>query len=297
MIWNKKSLHVAAFGGIGDCLMATPAFRAIKAGDPKRKLIVYYENDDIRDIFLENPYIDSLRKAFFYSSPIEWTLFHLNLLKVHSINYPEYGPGLFYHQHACNLIADMLGVQLKDDDNSLDFFLTEREEQEAKQLLGAYTNPVTFHVTSKASANQHWPRENWEELIERMPDYTFIQLGGPNEIKIRGAVDLLGKTSLRMAVCLLKFAHSFVGVCSSFAHATNAVNTNGVILFGPSSPSVWGYSNNINLYEGIRCAPCIALLGSQRCPYDRECMKYISVEKVQSALLSQIKRRVGLSAY
>lgn len=291
MRWNRKNLHVAAFGGIGDCLMATPAFRAIKEKTPDRKLIVYYENDSVRDIFLHNPNIDSLRRASFSSVPLAWTLFHLNLLKVSSINYPEYGPGLFYHQHACTLIAEMLGVQIKEDD-SLEIFLTQQEEDEAKKLLDGYSNPITFHITSKASANQHWPVTYWEELIQRMPEYTFIQLGGPNEVKIKGAVDFLGKTSLRIAVCLLKYSQSFVGVCSSLAHATNAVNANGVILFGPSSPSVWGYSNNINLYEEIRCAPCISPLGSQKCPYYNECMTYITVEKVQNALLNQIQRRM-----
>jgi ADP-heptose:LPS heptosyltransferase len=122
-----------------------------------------------------------------------------------------------------------------------------------------------------------------------MPDYTFIQLGLAKEPAVEGAVDFRGKTSFREAMALIEAALSFVGVVSSFAHATSAVNKPGVVLFGPSSPEVWGHSNNINIYKRKRCAPCVDQLQSSACPYNKVCMRDITVDEVHSALLTVMK--------
>jgi hypothetical protein len=76
----------------------------------------------------------------------------------------------------------------------------------------------------------------------------------------------------------------------TFAHATSAFGTPGVVLFGASTPKVWGHSNNINLYKDLRCAPCIDLLFDSPCPYGKPCMTTISVGEVREALIAQLTK-------
>jgi ADP-heptose:LPS heptosyltransferase len=118
-------------------------------------------------------------------------------------------------------------------------------------------------------------------------------MGGRKEVRIDGTVDLRGATSLRLSVGLLKYVKSFIGVVSFLAHATNAVDTPGVVLFGPSAPEVWGHPNNINISRHLRCAPCIDTLIGEPCPYGAPCLSEITVEQVSAALAQQVHAATG----
>jgi len=157
--------------------------------------------------------------------------------------------------------------------------------------MAPYKNTVLMHIHSRSSVNHHWPIEKWEALIEALPDCTFIQIGNKDEKYVKGSLDWRGKTQLRDAFCLIKHAHTFVGVDSSFAHATNAFGLPGVVLFGDSSPVHWGHENNINLYKKVSCSPCYYYIGSNPCPYGHECMNTIDVHEVRAAVLHQLASR------
>ena len=148
-----------------------------------------------------------------------------------------------------------------------------------------------MHIHSRSSNNHHWAIENWGNLVRQLPEFTFIQLGMPDEPAVEGAIDWRGKTSMREAFCLLKYAASYVGVDSVHAHVSNAFDLPGVVLFGDSNPALWGHDNNINIYKGIRCSPCYYHLWGATCPYGNTCMKLITVDDVKEALLKQMAKR------
>jgi ADP-heptose:LPS heptosyltransferase len=219
-------------------------------------------------------------------------MYYLKLAKFDVLRYDHFAPGLTYEKHATEIIADMFGVRLESP--VLQVYLTDKEKQWGREKLSEYRNPIVIHITSLTSKNQRWPLEYWTQLINSLPGYTFIQLGTAKEDKVEGAVDFRGKTSFREALSILNSSVSFVGVVSSFAHATGAFGTPGVVLFGASTPLVWGYPNNINLYKSLRCAPCVDLLLNSPCPYGTPCMTGITVEDVRNALLSQLAKREKL---
>jgi ADP-heptose:LPS heptosyltransferase len=168
-------------------------------------------------------------------------------------------------------------------------FLTSEEEEVGKRLVSQYSMPVAIHVTSTCSSDKNWPISHWTELVRRNPQYTFLQLGLPNEELIPGVVDLRAEIPpLRAQFAVLKYVRAFVGVDSSFSNATNAFGTPGVVLYGPSTPLVWGHSNNHNLYLGLPCAPCLDILQGAPCPYGAPCMSGISVLEVERALEQQL---------
>ena len=279
------TIRIISAGGLGDGLLLTPSFRSIKQRLPNVTTKVFCVNKGHFELFKHNPYIDVLRLATFWSAPVEYTRFRLNRSLFYMPFTGNFRLGLM-GKHATQAIADVMGVKLMD--NRLEVFLTTAEEAWARSLVGSYTNPVGIHITSSCSANQNWPTGRWELLVKSNPQYTFLQLGSRHELRIQGTIDLRGKTTVRQAIAILKYVNSFVGVVSFLAHATNAMGTPGVVIFGPSTPLVWGHSNNINLTANLRCAPCIDILLGAKCPYDAPCMTDIDVEDVRKALERQM---------
>lgn len=283
-----------ARGGHGDILLSTPVFSALKQKYPDCRIIVFDLEKNARvkngprDIFKHNPHIDELRPARILTNLGHYLKFYLGWIKFDWLNYDFFEPGYTFEKPAAQMIGEMFGVKLENP--KLEVYLTKKEEEWGRKTLAAYKNPIVIHVTSLTSANQNWPLENWERLIASLPEYTFIQLGLAKEDSVEGAVDLRGRTSFREALSLLNSALSFVGVVSSFAHATNAFGVPGVVLFGASTPLVWGHPNNINLYKQLHCAPCVDMLKSSPCPYGKPCITGITVEEVRKALLSQLAK-------
>ncbi len=284
---KKRIIRIGVWGGIGDALLLTPAVKALKQADPNNRVLVYYQKEVHRDVFLHNPYVDSLRATTLFKNPIDVLLFNFMDLGFIHTGYGKYKPSLTLDKPAVEILAEMLDVELRE--HRLLFFPSREEEQRAEQLMSQHKNPVVLHITSGTSKNQNWPLESWRRLVEAMPDITFVQIGLKDEARVPGAIDLCGALPLRDSLTLVKYAKSFVGVDSAPAHVTSAFQIPGVVLFGPSSPSVWGNANNINLYQAKRCAPCIDLLFNSKCPYGRTCMTEIGVERVRSALLRQLE--------
>jgi ADP-heptose:LPS heptosyltransferase len=114
-------------------------------------------------------------------------------------------------------------------------------------------------------------------------------VGQDHEPYVTGALDWRGKTTLYEAFCLIKYASSFVGIDSCHAHATNAFDIPGVVLFGDSDPTHFGHSNNINLFKNLPCL-CYYELFGRPCPYNNECMHLITVDDVEQALVKQMQK-------
>jgi hypothetical protein len=91
-------------------------------------------------------------------------------------------------------------------------------------------------------------------------------------------------------MALLSKCHAFSGMDSFFSHCTNAFGLTGVVLFGDSSPVVWGHPNNINLYKELRCSPCIDILQGYECPYGLPCLNTITPNEVIEALKSALEK-------
>jgi len=280
---NKKIIGIKTWGGIGDGLLVTPSFKALKKKYPESEIRVMC-NDNHKEIFENNPYIDVLSV-----SPDESSIKNVKFDKFYETNYGKLKPSINYQKHATEIIADILDVKLED--RKLQVFLTEKEEEKAKKTLSKYKNPITIHITSKCSKNQEWFVDRWEKLAKKMFEYDFIQLGLKDDPLVKGVIDMRGETTVREATALVKHSKCFVGVDSFLGHAPNITGTPGVVLFGPSNPIVWGHDENINIYKDLKCAPCIDVLGGKECPYNKKCMRKISEKEVTNAIRNQTETK------
>lgn len=284
---RRATVRIIPGGGLGDILLLTPCLKALKE-EKKHHRIIVYGNKKNTEIFLNNPYIDKLTRLSLWHNPFD--LLRLLLWRKQFIHprYDHLWPSLSYRKPASEIIAEFFGIGLKD--KNVQVFLTGDEDAAARKKMAEYKDPIILQATARASANKHWTWANWEGLVAAMPEYTFIQLGADGDEKVRGAVNLLGQTSFREALGLIKYCKSFVGVDSSLAHATNAFGIPGIVLFGASPHEIFSHANNINITKGLRCSPCMDILFKEVCPYNNRCMTSITVEEVKAALLKQLNR-------
>lgn len=289
-----NKIILVTWGGIGDVIICTPAIKAFKETYQDFKIVVYCLSKSHYDVLRNNPNIDSLRllKVWrMFRNPIHLFafLFNRKLVKYTWMCFQPISPSHIYQKSIKEIAADMLKLKLRD--SNVQIFLSSSEMKRSLEMLGPYKNIIIMHIHSRSSQNHHWSHNKWVELIREMPDYTFVQLGLPDELHVEGAIDLRGKTSLREAFALIKCADSFVGIDSNFSHVTNAFDIPGVVLFGDSDPLLWGHENNINIYKKVECSPCYYYLWNEKCPYDHSCMTSISVREVKEALLLQLSKK------
>lgn len=277
-----KKYRIGLYGGLGDVLMHTPILKALKQREPSAKIILY-GNRISRELFLHNPNVDQFIVYNTFARMLYRIRLYARVPNQVSLAYGMLQPSLqFRGSHAIEIMARMLGLSLED--KQVQIYLTQQEDSEAKKRLAQYPNPVLIQITSRSSSNQNWPIEKWQELIRAAPEFTFIQVGSTDEEYVDGAINLLGKTSIRETLALLKNVGSFVAVDSFLNNASNAFLVNGCVLFGPSPPDIWGYPHNINIFKDPKCGPCIDTIRNNPCPYGKTCMNEISVQEVKQAL-------------
>jgi ADP-heptose:LPS heptosyltransferase len=294
----SKEFVIIQWGRIGDVLLCTPTYRALKKNYPDHKIIVYCVSDSQCEALECNPDIDSVRrlrilKMWRYPYHLYAYLFNRRLVKCHQTTVQRIPLGWSRNKPVKEVVPEMFNPDLKLDVSELQLHFTETEEKRARHALAGYRNVVLMQIHSRSSPNHLWAMEKWAALVSQLPEYTFIQIGLTDEMPVEGVVDWRGKTTLRDALCLLKYANSFVAVDSSLGHASNAVGVRGVVLFGDSSPAHWGHENNINIYKNLPCSPCNYYLHGGPCPYGHECMETITVEEVKQALERQMSSRTS----
>ena len=264
---------VDVWGGMGDALLATPALRALKRDHPDVEIRVRCKENTL-EILEHNPHVDVL--SCHPDDP------RFRDLPVTDTNYGKRYPSVLCQRRASELIAELVGVTLED--GRLVVALTEADEQKALNIVAGHRNPLSLHVTSGSLSYKNWPVDRWEQLVRRLPECTFIQLGDDRDPPVALTVDVRGMTTPREAIAVVKHTKGFVGVDSFLNHATNAVGTPGVVLFGPSAPAIWGHPQNTNLYAGVECSPCVDTIGKNPCPWGHRCMTAISVDEVERAV-------------
>lgn len=132
-------------------------------------------------------------------------------------------------------------------------------EKEYLQELKVPARFITIHrgVDSLIAANsvKQWPQEYYNELIKmirkKYPDMYIIQLGDSKNRcpEFDGInLNLTGKTNFEQLKVLLKYSALHIDSEGGMVHLRHALNGGkSVVLFGPTDPKIYGYTENINL--------------------------------------------------
>ena len=163
-------------------------------------------------------------------------------------------------------------------------------EKRIQELGGA---PVLINLGATKPANR-WEPERFGALARALAEETTLPvclIGGPGDRAMaeralaaagEAVHDLVGATSLRQLIALLRRGRLFIGCDTGPMHLAAAVRTPVVALFGPADPErtgPWGAGHRV-LRVPPPCAPC----NRKTCNQPRHaCMEDLTVDRVRQA--------------
>lgn len=86
----------------------------------------------------------------------------------------------------------------------------------------------------------------WTNLIEKI-DEEIIQVGVQGEIQL--VQDFRKNLSLQELTVLVKECKTWISVDSFFQHFCWDLKKPGIVIFGPSDPTIFGHPENVNLLK------------------------------------------------
>jgi ADP-heptose:LPS heptosyltransferase len=258
-----------AFGGLGDTLLTAVVCRHLKLKYPRIRLNILTPNPELVQ---HDPNVDQINRPESYVCLWVWYLDHI-----------ERKTG---ETHILSPTFERLQIHIGDYRTRV--YLSEREIEEGRALVGSSARPLLAFNTLSKEPVKNWPLELWLELIEKLSgNFELMHLGNDKEPLIPSARRFAGRLTLRQSMAVLKQAQFYVGPDSFLMHAANGLDVPSVIIFGGSrTPKNAGYHQNINLFVKMPCGPCwIHESRGERCTHNLECLWKISVSEVHAAIM------------
>lgn len=260
------------YHGLGDSIL----FNSVVYELGKQTGKCYLVGTKHREIYRGNPYATLLPFPQNLNYKIFGLLGRLMGLKVHHIDY--YQEGRPPKQHILKLLCDRVGLKPHIEKPSI-FLCPEELRREDLAITGKPWVAIQSTGLSAWTDNKNWGIENFREVVRSLQSkVSFVQLGASSDPSLGVDLELQGKINPRDACVLLRQCRTFVGQEGFLMHAATAAGVPSVIIYGGFlAPWQTGYSNNVNLYSDVECAPCWL---ESNCPHKKKCMAMIKPEIV-----------------
>lgn len=224
------------------------------------------------------------------------------------------------HERDCFFdVLDVCNIPVKDD--HLEAWWSDEDDKRASGLLASIdadaqklcsergidsntqTKKILLHLTSSNRAKQ-WTEDNSIALIDWLINdkgAEIFTIGAPSDKEFYEEIskkisssastrfhNLCGETNLLESLAFISKMDMAVGVDSGTLHMAAAVGIPVISLFGPMDPIKWAPigEQNIVVTEDLDCRPCNLKI---KCKYDFECMKSMSLAKVQQAVSQRLE--------
>ena len=186
------------------------------------------------------------------------------------------------------------GIQFPEPNDTKWSFPLETETK-IEKLLGslAKSRKWVCLVPSAAHELKRWPVEYFVDLIDRLPEFNFVVIGGPTDdfcadiaaSAPERVINLAGRTSLSESFALVRRSPFVVSGDTGFLHAADLFNRPGVALMGPSA---FGYPSGERMkpmQANLSCIPC-SKDGSGTCKQAlrKQCLYDIKPEDVAAEI-------------
>ncbi|MFN5984345.1 MAG: glycosyltransferase family 9 protein [Fluviicola sp.] len=179
--------------------------------------------------------------------------------------------------------------------DSVDDKLYEIEKNNSIQV--EFDNYIVINPNaSDLRYERRWPAENFialsKKIAETRPELKQIYIGGPSESEYVKAIteqltdkpqiiDLSGKTSIDELIEILRKTQLLITNDTGPMHLASCLNSSVIALFGPCSPSQYGFGENVYVvYKNVYCSPCVHEFAHPPCKGNNQCMQLISVDEV-----------------
>ena len=196
------------------------------------------------------------------------------------------------------LFHDNIGSIWKNKDEIPSTYLkiSKYEKEKAKEILSSKGVKKDFiAIVPGAAWNQkQWSSKNYISALNKL-NLSSVILGSKkdkicDEISLgyKKAVNLAGKTDLRLAVSIISNAKKIIGSDTGLVHAAEALGKTVVMIMGPTSKETGGGTNKKKstiVEKDIWCRPC-SQNGKFPCyRASQKCLDSILPEEVVSAFL------------
>ena len=130
--------------------------------------------------------------------------------------------------HICKKIG------LNDFDLKCHLFLTETERKKTQDIIKDLPDKyITIEPLSKTSwmQSREYPFEKWQNVVNKLNEYTFVQIGVPGAQKLENTIYLNGKLSFRETGAIIASSELFTSTEGGLGHLANAFNTESVLVY------------------------------------------------------------------
>ena len=217
-VGRRRRLLVEICWRLGDEVMALPVYEALKRQYPD---VILGVRCHYPDLLLDNPFVDEVNPKdmqpdrYIFLRQADRTLYRPEAYaRAAGVPVLLSRPKLYYADWMCRFVEEF--------------------------GIGTSAQFPWLAVSTSASWKiKEWRAAYWQQLcaLFRARGFHVVQLG-TSEPVLDGVVDLVGKTSVREAACVLHHVHLYVGCDSGLMHLARAVGTPTVALFGPTDPDI-----------------------------------------------------------
>lgn len=270
-------------GGLGDCLMLSSVLKLALDADPARRFNLV-RRTKYPPLLQGHPAIERIG----HPPP------GATILSADYWHHERFGaPG----QRAFQILARMFGLVPPVPETLYVPWSLELDDPILEQQLPWQERNVLLCPTSESPRKQPDP-QRFEAVVRRLRDQGLgvVQVGARRDPHIRGAYSLLGLTTTRQVVRLMR-RFDVVLTCDSFLmHAARLCAVPAVVLWGPTDHQLYGYDDQLHLQAehcGEECiAPGNSVVYEFDCPrLPDHCMDQLQVDAITDAVLAQLNGR------
>lgn len=190
------------------------------------------------------------------------------------------------HQHLVDFYWQRMGMHRLIEDRECYLYPSQADFDNCDKHITLDSPRIALHSTTGV-ATKDWP--HFDDLAEEMrkAGYGCVQVGAPNDKRIKGAVDLRGKMGLLELAAFLSKCAVFIGLDSGISYMADAMKTSTIVIQGSTSPVTSGPISRrvIHLFaEKTGYDDCQKIRCHTNCRHERNCINEITVSKVIESL-------------
>lgn len=326
-----KKICVIHRAGIGDILLATPVYRAIKETYPETQTVVITSRSG-KELLTGNPYINALctYEKGDYIFPVIKNIWRSNIALILDCHYRSslfawlaripirIGRGNKKKSFLTDQVIDSattvyeplkylnITKQVNINTKNLDFVAPKCSEHEMYHVQRIFNKvqkisgkkKVALIAPYSLSALKNWPPDNYRKLISFLHNQNFaVAITSGREhyeaasAQFPTAINLAGATNLRETTYLISVADLLICGCTSALHLAATTNTPKVAIYGPTDPSRWAPKQNCTVIT--HNFSCSPCYNTGKSCSDNRCIKDITVAEVCDAVIKTLNLNFG----
>lgn len=141
-------------------------------------------------------------------------------------------------------------------------------------IISPYSRPLRNNKEN--AKNYPW----WSELTNMLLHRRLVQIGRKGEKQIVN--EMIEDLSMKDLANLLKKSEFWIGIDNFLPHLAHLVKKKGVVLWGPSDPLIFGYSENLNILKDRSFLRRDQFGIWEECEYDPQ--RFVEPEEVIKAM-------------